>query len=293
MFKRSIITDEASQDFERAANLAQEMGLTGVEIRSVWDKGPHMLDADDAGRILDICEAKGLQVCAISAPFFKCRIGSQEEYDQHIEILRKCIHLGRRLGTNIIRGFAFWQEEGGADAYWDQIIAKFKVAVDVVESEGAILAIENEPSCFCNNAKVVKRMVEAIGSKSVLPLWDPGNDIFDHENEVPFPDGYNYVKDQMIHMHIKDMRRDENGKPGPAKVGHGDVDMVGQFVALLNDGYSGWISLETHYRVQGQLSEQLLTLPSGSSFSEGGEIASIECIQEWDRIIAEAKAAIG
>ncbi len=290
MFKRSIISDEASQDLERAATLAKDMGLQGVEIRSVWDKGPHLLDDADTDRIKRICEDKGLEVCAISAPFFKCHLDNPEEYDQHIEILRKAIRLGKRLGTNIVRGFAFWRKPEGIDVYWDQIMEKFKVPVDIVESEGAILALENEPSCFCNNAKTVRRMVDAIGSKSVLPLWDPGNDIYDFENEVPYPDGYNQVKDRLVHMHIKDSKRDETGKAGPAKLGFGEVDMVGWLAAVLRDGYDGWMSLETHYRVQGQLSEQLLNLPSGSSFSAGGEIASIECIQEWDRLIEEAKA---
>ena len=43
MLKRGVITDEISQDIEKAASLAKQYGLTGLEIRSVWEKGPHEL----------------------------------------------------------------------------------------------------------------------------------------------------------------------------------------------------------------------------------------------------------
>lgn len=293
MFKRAIITDECCQDFERAASIAKQMGLEGLELRSAWDKGPHLLSDEDIDRVKSISESTGMPICAISAPFFKCHLDNEDEYKQHIDILNRCIAIGKRLRTNIVRGFAFWHKPEGLDAYFDQIIEKFKVPVGIVESEGIILALENEPSCFCNNAKAVRRMVDAIGSKNVLPLWDPGNDIYDFENEVPYPDGYRLVKSDAIHMHIKDSKRDETGKAGPAKLGFGEVDMVGWVAEVLRDGYSGWMTLETHYRVQGQLSEQLLNLPAGSSFSAGGEVASIECIREWDRIIDEAKKLVG
>ena len=43
MFKKGVITDEISQDFKTAVDLALKYGLNGIEIRSVWEKGPHEL----------------------------------------------------------------------------------------------------------------------------------------------------------------------------------------------------------------------------------------------------------
>lgn len=44
MFKYGVITDEISQDFETALDVAAKYKLDGVEIRSVWDKSAHELD---------------------------------------------------------------------------------------------------------------------------------------------------------------------------------------------------------------------------------------------------------
>lgn len=291
MFKRSIITDEATQDFEHAVDLAVQLGLEGVEIRSVWDKGPHQLSSAEIAKIKALCQSHNLKVVGISAPFFKCSLDSEEEYNQNIEILKKSIAMAKELDCKIIRSFAFWMKEGGIDKNLDLVAKRFALPVKMVEEAGMVLAIENEPSCLCNNAKNTRKIIEAVNSKSLRSLWDPGNDIYDPENEVPFPDGYNMVKDLMVHMHIKDSKHGADGNVEPAKMGEGEVDMLGQFKALLKDGYSGWISLETHWRVK-QLSEDERLLPSGSSFSAGGEEASIQCMEEWNKILDQAQKAI-
>ena len=40
MIKLGVITDEVSQDLEEAIQFAQRFQLDGLEIRSVWDRGP-------------------------------------------------------------------------------------------------------------------------------------------------------------------------------------------------------------------------------------------------------------
>ena len=59
----------------------------------------------------------------------------------------------------------------------------------------------------------------------------------------PFPDGYSYVRDRLIHVH----RKDVDGEGNWTKVGTGKIDYRGQLRALDDDGYGGALSLETHY----------------------------------------------
>lgn len=47
MFPIAVITDEISQDLTIAATLGKEFGGAALEIRSVWEKGPHEFEADD------------------------------------------------------------------------------------------------------------------------------------------------------------------------------------------------------------------------------------------------------
>jgi L-ribulose-5-phosphate 3-epimerase len=284
MFKRGVITDEISQDFKEAVGLAAKYGLDGVEIRSVWEKGPHELTRQDIRRIKDILLEYGMETCAISAPFFKCHINDKEAVEEHIDILKKCIALAQELETDKVRGFTFWKE-GDFDQYLSQIIDRFEKPVQILKDEDIILALEFDPSVFASNAQKLVKVIEGINSPNVRGLWDPGNDIYDPEGEVPYPDGYRIIKPHMVHMHLKDARIFENGKIIGVPIGEGQVGYIEHFKALLEDDYDGYVVLETHYRPKHDISEDLLALPKGSAFSYLGYEATEECLIKWKNIL--------
>jgi L-ribulose-5-phosphate 3-epimerase len=49
-------------------------------------------------------------------------------------------------------------------------------------------------------------------------------------------------------MHCKDVVRKPDGSSEWAPVGRGIIDFVSQFRALMKDGYTGTVSLETHWQ---------------------------------------------
>jgi len=277
-FRLSVVTDEVSQDFEVAGRFAHRFDLDGVEIRSVWSKSPqHLLgNIDDIKKILGHYH---LEVSAIASPFFKADIDSEIEYREHLDILRNCILLAKSLGTNVIRGFTFWRKNH-MEEYLERIIEKFQKPVEMLESEGMLLGIENEPSTFVGNGEELTLFLDRLGSKSVKAIWDPGNDIWDPSGETPYPDGYVHVRDRIIHVHIKDgVRRGSGGKPEWVAFGDGEVDHLGQLRALREDGYKGYLSLETHWRPAKRLGDELLAKPGGEEFSSLGEKASEICMR--------------
>ena len=71
------VTDEVSMDFAHALDVLKEYGCEGAEIRSRCDTNIADLSAeriDEAKRILD---RKQLEVCCVSAPLYKCDLGSR------------------------------------------------------------------------------------------------------------------------------------------------------------------------------------------------------------------------
>ncbi|HEX6971979.1 MAG TPA: sugar phosphate isomerase/epimerase, partial [Limnochordia bacterium] len=98
-------------------------------------------------------------------------------------------------------------------------------------------------------------------------LWDAGNAY--HLGEEPFPSGYRAVRaviptERLFHVHLKDARPDpEAKKPVYCRFGDGEIDFGGQFRALVEDGFAGVMSLETHWRH-----------PTGNK-----ELASRECLE--------------
>jgi sugar phosphate isomerase/epimerase len=282
MFKTSVITDEIDQDFETACALARKHSLDGVEIRSVYERGPFEFTGDDVRRMKEVLSKTGLTVCAISSPFFKCRM-EPEEIQEHLEGLRRCIALADELGVDLIRGFTFWAKPD--TAFEPKVIAAhFEEVVKILENTGKILVLESDPSVQATNARTLTEVVETVASPLIRALWDPGNDIWDPRGEVPFPDGYAVIKPVMAHMHLKDGAK-KNGKAEGRPVTKGDVDLEGQFRALIADGYSGYVSLETHYRPAHKLSEELLTMPKGAAFSYDGYEATDESLGLWKALL--------
>ena len=285
MFKYGVITDEISQDIYEACDLAHKYNLDGIEIRSVNERGPHELTREDIEQIKDAMTKNSLECCAISSPVFKCNL-NDKDIEANIEILNKCILLAKELGTKYIRSFTFFKEKD-LDDVLDDIVNVYKRLETVLESEDIYLLLEFDPSVYASCGETLAKIIRAIDMDRVKGLWDPGNDIYSPEKEVPYPDGYNHMKDFVTHVHIKDAKANSDGTITGVAFGDGDVDFKGQIAALKADGYDGYLVMETHYRVKKDILEELLTMPKGSMFSLGGYEATEECFENFFKLIRE------
>ncbi len=280
MFTLGVFTDEVSQDFEKALDFAVGFGCTHVEIRSAWDiKQPQDFSASQVERMKALLADRGLSVVGIASPFYKCALDDPRERSRHIEILRESIALARELGTDLVRGFAFWRVEG-MDAAWPRIVGAFAEPIRIVEAEGITLGLENEPATCLLDARYQERLLHDLGSPRVKAIWDPGNDAYAGAPEPPYPAGYERVRNRIVHVHVKDATHDPARRQGAfVPVGEGDVDWRGQLRRLDEDGYTGCVSLETHWRPTKQLDEATVDRPGGAVYSEAAEEASAICMR--------------
>ncbi len=287
--KLAVFTDEVSQDLATAIKLAVRFGLDGVEIRTVWDKPVQHLTGDDTARIRDMLGEQNLSVAAIASPVFKCELDNPDEQREHMDHLRNCIRVAKELDTRIIRLFAFWKR-GPSAPVWDRMKEQFSPAIPVAEGEGVILGLENEASTYLATAAETKQFVSELGSDAVRVIWDPCNEIYAEDGITPYPDAYRLVEPWVVHVHVKDGKREAStNEPNVTPIGEGVVDWKGQLQDLLAKGYQGYASLETHWRPQA-LSEEKLNRPGGEAFSESGEYASDLCLRNLLEILAEAKS---
>lgn len=283
MFRLSVVTDEISQDLLEAVAMAKEFDLSGVELRSVWERNAHELTRDELELVKRTTTDAGMEVCCIASPFFKCNLGSEDEYNLHLRILRKSIKAALTLGARIIRGFTFWRIQGTVD--WKAIQERFREPIRILDSKGVTLGIENEPSTNASNGTLVASFLRRLDNPVVRAVWDPCNDLSDPLGEEPFPDGYRHLRDLIAHVHLKDAKRGPvRGEAEPTLLGDGDLDLVGQLRALKSDNYGGYVSLETHYRPK-RLDEELLRSPRGSAFSNLGSVATRESLERLGKIL--------
>lgn len=266
--KIGIISDEISQDFGHALKVIKELGAGYIELRSMWGKNLMDLSPNELKRVEELIEKKNLKVSAIASPFLKCHLRERKEketagdtylpqeksYTEHLKILEHSFELAKMFGTNIVRTFSFWRKGNLTEEVLEEIVQRFKTPIRRAEEENVILALENEHDCFIGTSKESRRFLDRISSKNVGLIWDPGNAFF--AGETPYPDGYNLIKDRIVHVHIKDAGKDEKGKPIWLPAGKGEIDFQGQLRALKEDSFQGVISLETHYTPEGGSQEK-------------------------------------
>jgi sugar phosphate isomerase/epimerase len=150
------------------------------------------------------------------------------------------------------------------------------------------LGLENEASTMIATGLETRKLVDTLDSPALKPLWDPCNELFADDGEPPFPDGYNHIGNDMIHMHIKDGVRNSPSGLVCVPIGEGEIDFRGHLSALASAGYGGCVSLETHWRPSPeQIDRHLLDRPGGSQFSELGEEATRICLQNTFALLKE------
>jgi L-ribulose-5-phosphate 3-epimerase len=263
--KLAVVTDELSQDFAHACQIAsREFGMGFVELRSLWNKNVVNLDAKEIAEVHRILQGNNLRVIAITGPLFKVdwpnapkskfsverdQFGADFTFDQQDEVLQRSLALAKEFNTDRVRCFDFWRLDDPAP-YHAAMYQKLLDAATTAGKKGVTLILENEHACNTATAAESAETLKAVPSPYFMLNWDPGNAAM--RGETPYPGGYNLLpKDRIGHCHCKDVTKAANGEYKWECIGRGAIDWVGQIRALKNDGYRDAISLETHWRGAG------------------------------------------
>jgi len=278
MFRPGVITDEIDNALERALAVARELGLQDIELNCLWGQNILELSEKDLDRAERLIEDSGLSVRVIGTPAYKAVLlegdvspTESPEARQHLEWIKRGCALARRLGAPCVRIFSFRKSgmqglgnpsprypRGGdiPDAVLEKIAAGLRRAADVAQTSGVILAVENVRSCWGNSCHNTARILTAADHPALRMVWDPGNDYVSGGD--PFPEGYEAARPWMVHVHLKNAALVDpaTGLTRWERIGGGDLDYGPMLRRLHDDGYSGTVSLETHWRGEGLTPEE-------------------------------------
>ena len=258
-FRTAAITDEFSPDLETALRGMAAVGMTGAELRLI--SGRNMIDLDDreVDRVRATVQAHGMTVVSLASPLLKCVLpdappldtriehdvfGSPYTYEDQPRLTRRAFEVAERAGAGIIRVFSYWRTVEPERCFPAAAAALHELAEEAAK-RGVVIGLENEQACNAGTGDEAARLLALVEHPSLKALWDPANASI--LGEIPYPDGYRRLPPARIaHVHAKDCIVSDH-KPTWGAVGEMGVDWKGQIAALRRDGYSGWISLETHW----------------------------------------------
>lgn len=274
----SLITDEISADPETAMELGSEWGVHDVELRGYFAQRVPFLTPYQRDKLRETLLRYQSRVVALSPGLFKFAWPSsrwetfpvaaieaewhgswktaQDRAQMHLdELLPATIAFAQELGATRILAFGFHRGTQPAGEPPDGVLETLRRAADLTAAAGLTLAIENEAHFWADTGAQTAAMLTAIQHPALRANWDPGNAF--EAGDRPYPDGYEHLRPYLAHVHFKDARRVEAGRVAYAL--DGEVDWAGQLRALVNDGYTGFISVETHLQPKVSAARAALT----------------------------------
>ena len=263
MFKLGVITDGISRNFEYALDTMVETGLEYVELQYLWKKQVGDLTDADIARVKGLIEARNLKVSCISHHNLSAlpvdTAVFAPAYREHITTLQRCIEIAQALGTNLVRIFSFRKEMVlfGAEPIvsegtWSTLLDRLEEPLRIADDADITLVIETAISGNVTSALLARKLIDELDVPHLKVLWDPCSSLYC--TEVPFPDGYEVIREHIAHVHLKD---GVVNLPAATfdfcAMRQGQMDPYYNDIvrALKRDGYDGVISLESVYKPVG------------------------------------------
>ena len=273
-FTYSLVVNEVSDDLDQSMPFARTHGMSALELDTAWGVPIETAGADDHARVRDALQGAGLEPAMVLSPAFKAlRLADADPDDlaslagwrEHLDELEAAMNFASAIGCPRVRLFTGRRDVGGDNPSprlpdggglpaerLDAIRAILLDAAHRAEALGLTLCVENVRSCFGNTGRNTAAILAAVDHPSVRAIWDPANDFVSGGDD--FRAGYEAVKPWMVHVHAKDATEVDaaTGLTAWTAIGQGDLDWPAQMRALMDDGYSGHISLETHWHPEGR-----------------------------------------
>jgi len=260
MMPLAAITDEFSPDLDAALQAMSSVGMTGAELRLIGGKNIVEMTDEELDRLRLIVEGRGMRVISIASPVLKCVLpdappidarfqqdvfGSSYTIEDQPRLARRALEAATRTGARIVRVFSYWRTVDPTQCF-DRVAAALRALAVQAAERNIVIGIENEPACNIATGAETARMLAAVDHPNLQAIWDPANALV--AGEEPYPSGYRALPaKRIVHVHAKDcVVTDHTPAWGP--VGEMALDWPGQLTALAEDGYDGWVSLETHWR---------------------------------------------
>lgn len=267
-YEYGVITDEISQDLETALALASDLGMSYVELGTLWDKQIFDLGPSEIDTAKELLDRYGLRVHMICGLLFRPfslvdldleTLESSPQFLEHIAQLDRSIAVAKALGAPNIRTFAGSRDGSGGNpsprhanggGVAEETLAKIAKALNRAaghaQQHGITLALENARAFYANTGAGQRQVIDAVNHPNLKIIWDPANAFV--AGEPSFSDGWNQVKNFVIDVHCKDAQvvDAETGLTAWVPIGEGGVDWPGQIAALTPTNITT-LTLETHW----------------------------------------------
>jgi len=256
MIRASVFSDELSYDFDETVCICAELRVGYIAPRGgLYGSDINHLQIDGARRMKEAMDRYGISVWAMGSQFGKCSLTDPDDWTFHQDVLERHLQFAHMWGSKVLRVFPMnlppeygrGEERPDLEPYLPVIVERMRWACKRAEEESVLLALEPESSTFSGTLPEIRTIIDAVGSKVLGVSWDVVNSF--RPGHVAWPDEYPLIRGLVWDVHVKDAffdPQDPSKKVSMTHIDLGEVPWHDIFRQLLDDGYDGVASVETH-----------------------------------------------
>jgi len=255
--KIAVMVNNLKMDPYEGFKAIADMGVSGVHLSVGGGQfAPDALDSSGRKALVEHLNSMGLEISAVSAWGGNVDLCEEEGLEDHIEDGKKVLELAADLGCGIWQAHIGIMPRDASNPRWATVVDSVGQIAAHGEKVGACLAIETGPE----PPRVVKRLIETVGSEGVRVNYDPANLIL-WPVRLAADEGKEYDKEEatrdfeptegaktlgpyIVHTHAKDALVRDDGVRQEVPLGTGWVEWD-RYVSLLSEqGYDGYFAIE-------------------------------------------------
>ncbi|PYI55798.1 sugar phosphate isomerase/epimerase family protein [Paenibacillus flagellatus] len=264
--KIGVIVDSFGIGVREGLKKAKEVGAQGVQIYAVkGEMDPDNLSPAARRELKDYIESLGLEISALCGDLGGHGFQDKEANPAKIEKSKRILDLAKDLGTNIVTTHIGVVPHDANGEIFDTMQKACEELSQYASSMGGYFAIETGPETSAN----LKRFLDTLSSKGVSVNFDPANMVMVTGDDPVV--GVHTLKDYIVHTHVKDGIRYKEVDPREiygsigyepmdhgkiaqmvasgeifkeVPLGEGKVDFDAYFQALVDIGYTGYLTIE-------------------------------------------------
>jgi sugar phosphate isomerase/epimerase len=260
---------------EQAIDILVECGYQAIDISLelappfLPHPKPHMSSEADAGRrraVRDYAKQAGIAIGALNAHTNVIH-GDPAVRQENIEFIRGALHLAADMEVPyVISGCGVKLFYGWESTYWEWCLAALRELTTEADRLGVTILIEaaSPYGSLVHNLTRLQRLLNTDGLDSLGVLFDPAHY---HVRGDSVLDAYLALRDRVKHMHAKDARGDRENFGFPP-LGQGDIEFGKLISAMIENGFSGYISVEYEAMAWGYPDNPRQVLADGKEFLE-------------------------
>ena len=227
------------RDIQSRTTICKKLNLDGVEI---WLPSLTSLSWQYIKNIKDALDESDLEVSMLTLTTDFVH-PDEDVWRWNKSYLKIAAELAKRFETRILRVTLHHHPALSLQQALMNAKARMREALQIVEDEDVVFAIENHPGDIENRQAVLKEMFATFDTERLRLNYDPANAFIVNEDPVST---LRELIGKVVHIHAKNGHMMEGGKfmAEPVDIWKGNTDYKALMRILNEAGYDGFLSLQ-------------------------------------------------